>query len=535
MSKIAAYLGGLSYSKKTKRYEDRPVSIVDCGQKKELDIQIISPVKEFSDLPDATVWPNVIEQCYKLICDHKTTLIFANMRAQTEKMVRQLNELHRDSTGDNSAEIALAHHGSMSREMRFNVEERLKLGKIPAVVATASLELGIDIGSIDLVIHLESPRSISGSIQRIGRSGHLITSKSKGRIIPMFPADLDDAAALTKGVVTGELEETHIPENCLDVLSQQILAEVSMNPIKRDDLLHICRSSYCYRNLSEIAFENTLQMLEGRFADSKLPALQPAIVWDRVNQMISPRRAARMISVLNGGTIPDRGYFSVVLGDQNQRLGEVEEEFVFESRVGDIFHLGNTEWRITNITNDRIIVNPVNSIKPRAPFWKGEIPYRNYETSYKTSEFRHILEERIDKETTGQWLTKNYHLDMNTANSLLVFLRKQKSLTGYLPTNRRIIAEWFYDSANELNLIIHAGFGARVTGLWVIAVASLLETFYKTEVQYTFNDDGFLIRLQNLNEKPPIDYILNQSFKKVKEIVLSDYIHLAGIFNPVQV
>jgi len=211
--------------------------------------------------------------------------------------------------------------------------------------------------------------------------------------------------------------------------------------------------------------------------------------------MITARRGSRITAVMNGGTIPDRGYFSVVLSGQNNRLGEVEEEFVFESRVGDVFFLGNSEWRIDNITNDRINVSPVKSTKPRAPFWKGEIPYRSYETSLKTGQFRHLIEQRIDKESTKDWLIKKYKTDQQTSQNLISFIQKQKSLTGYLPTHQRIVAEWFYDSANELNLILHAGFGARVNGLWAIAVSSLLEKYYKTEVQFTFNDDGFLFRM----------------------------------------
>jgi len=188
------------------------------------------------------------------------------MRAQTEKLVRQLNDLHKEKTGDPELKLALTHHGSMSREARFDVEDRLKRGQIPAVVATASLELGIDIGSIDLVIQLESPRSIAGSIQRIGRSGHLISKKSKGRIIPLYPADLDDVAALTGGMIRGEIEETHIPQNCLDVLAQQIIAEISIKSQNAEDLLRMCRRSYCYRDLNTMAFENVLHMLEGRFS-----------------------------------------------------------------------------------------------------------------------------------------------------------------------------------------------------------------------------------------------------------------------------
>ena len=250
LSCIAAFLGGQKVDSKTGVSSPRPVTIVDCGSRKQMDLKILAPVADYSDLPEATVWPAVYKKLYEMILLHRTTLIFVNMRAQTEKIARQLNELHQQQTGDINAEIALAHHGSISSAARFEIEKRLKTGKIPAVVATASLELGIDIGSIELVVQLESPRSVTSALQRVGRSGHLLSGKSKGRIIPLYPGDLDDAIAIVRAMQEGDIEETEIPENCLDVLAQQIAAEVSMQDWERMNLFYLVTQSYCYRHLS---------------------------------------------------------------------------------------------------------------------------------------------------------------------------------------------------------------------------------------------------------------------------------------------
>ena len=267
LERIAAFLGGQTTSS-AGVFVPRPVTIVDCGQRKAMDLQVLSPTEEFGDLPEATIWPKVIDKLYELIRGHRTTLAFVNMRAQTERVARLLNEKHRELTGDKAAVLALAHHGSISREARYDIEARLKNGEIPAVIATASLELGIDIGSIDLVVQLESPKSVSAALQRVGRSGHVLSATSKGRLIPLYPNDLDDAVCLVRNMLHGDIEETFIPENCLDVLSQQIVAEVAMREWARTDLYNLVRQSYCYRHLTPAVFNNVLDMLSGRFASA---------------------------------------------------------------------------------------------------------------------------------------------------------------------------------------------------------------------------------------------------------------------------
>jgi ATP-dependent Lhr-like helicase len=514
LERIAAFLGGQKFNDKTGQFEPRPVAIVDCGQRKDLDIQVISPVENFSDLPDATVWPMVIEQLYQLICDHRTTLVFVNMRAQTERVARMLNELHQKTTGNPEVQLALAHHGSISREVRYDIEARLKAGEIPAVIATASLELGIDIGSIDLVVQLESPRSVTDALQRVGRSGHLLRATSKGRVIPMYPSDLDDAVALTQCIQGGEIEETVIPENCLDVLAQQIVAEVAMRDWPREVLYRLVHQSYCYRNLSPEMFNYVVEMLAGRFADAPLRALQPRISWDKVNDRLIARKGARLLAAMNGGTIPDRGYYSVYLADTNTKLGEMEEEFVFESRVGNVFFLGNHEWRIDAIQQDRIIVSPVHAATPRAPFWKGDTLYREFATSQKIGAFRRELLESDH----GQ--ADHLPADPVAASNLLNYLQRQREHTGKVATDQQIVGEWFRDSNNEPHLILHTCFGARVNGLWAIALAAALEKRYHVQVQYSYDDDGVILRPLDTTEPLPVEELLRMSGDEVERLLL---------------
>lgn len=334
LDRIAAYLGGQRYCTDKNKQTPRPVKIIDCGQRKHMDLKVITPVKSFRDLPESSVWQPVYRMLYKLVQTHNTTLIFAGMRSQTEKIARELNQLHHQITGDAETQLALAHHGSISRQARYAIEARLKSGSIPAVVATASLELGIDIGSIDLVVNLQAPINITGALQRVGRSGHLLSATSKGRIVVLYPADLDDAVAITDCMHQGDIESTRIPENALDVLAQQITAEVAMTAWDYKELYHLVRQSYCYRDLPESAFKNVVEMLCGRLSHSPLQALIPRLNWDRVNDRLIARRGSRLVAVMNGGTIPDRGYFGVYLENTNIKLGEVEEEFVFESCSG---------------------------------------------------------------------------------------------------------------------------------------------------------------------------------------------------------
>ena len=520
LPRMAAFLGGQRFPSANKRPAPRAVSIVNCGQRKQLNLKVITPVTSFNELPEASVWEPVYQKLYELIRAHKTTLVFANMRAQTEKIARRLNEIHRQLSGEPETELALAHHGSISREVRYDIEARLKAGRIPAVIATASLELGIDIGSIDLVVHLEAPKNISGALQRVGRSGHLLSAASKGRIIVLYPSDLDDAVTIAHCMHKGDIEETRIPENALDVLAQQIVAEVAIKSWDYHDLYRLVRQSFCYRNLALSYFKNVVEMLTGRFADSPLHVLQARISWDKVNNRLIARRGSRLAAVMNGGTIPDRGYYGVYLKDGNIRLGELEEEFVFESRVGETFFLGNSEWRIDSIMQSRIIVTPAAAIKPRAPFWKGGTLFRDYFTSKKIGQFRQKLFEKIDQGKAQAWLIANYYADKNTADNLEHYFQRQRKQIQTIPTDKRIVVESSVNADGEPLIILHAPFGARVNGAWAIALAAALERHCHTQIQYSFDDDGILIRLPETTAKPPMNRLFKLSAEDIERYLL---------------
>ncbi len=525
LERIAAYLGGLKFDPVKKRFRPRPVTIIDCGRRKDLDLQVITPVKSFRELPEASVWQPVYQMLYGMIQKHGTTLIFAGMRAQTEKIARELNRLHRHLTGDPEAILALAHHGSISRQARYDTENRLKTGTIPAVVATTSLELGIDIGTIDLVVQLQAPASVSSALQRVGRSGHLLSATSKGRIVVLYPADLDDATAIAACMQQGDIEEIRIPQNPLDVLAQQITAEVAMKSWSVEDLYHLVLRSYCYRNLPEPAYRKVLDMLSGKQRQSPLAVLTPRLTWDRINNRLIARRGSRLAAVMNGGTIPDRGYFGVYLENSNVKLGEVEEEFVFESRVSEVFFLGNSEWLIKRITADRVIVSPSAAIHPRAPFWKGDILHRDYATSKKIGSFRRKLIEMIRQGIAHRWLLEKYPVDENTAVNLVDYFRRQQKKGQAIATDNRVVAEKTIDSGGEPLLILHAAFGARVNGAWAIALAAALEHHYQTQIQYSFDDDAILIRLPETSQAPPFDWLFSLPAKKIEKYLLTTLPH----------
>lgn len=521
LGRIASFLGGQKWQPNSGRFIKRPVTIVDCGQRKKLDLGVISPTPDFTNLPDSSVWPQVINTLYDLISEHDTTLVFVNLRAQAEKIARQLNDKFQKNIKDAEAQMALAHHGSISREMRYHIEARLKKGRIPAVIATASLELGIDIGSIDLVVQLESPKTVTAALQRVGRSGHLLKSTSKGRIIPLYQSDLDDAVALTKCMLAGEIEETHIPENCLDVLSQQIVAEVAAKDWHRFELYTLFRQSYCYRHLTEPTFNRVVEMLSGQYANLELRVLLPRITFDKINDQLIARRASRLLAIMNGGTIADRGYYGVYLSSKNTRLGEMEEEFVFESRVGDVFYLGNNEWRIDQITRDRIMVSPLGSPKPRAPFWKGEPFFREFSTSEKVGDFREELGEHIQSGNARQWLKACSNADPHIAQGLLNYLKNQRQSTNSIPTSKEITVEFFRDAVDEPQIVVHSPFGGKVNGAWCLALVAFLESRYNLSVQYSYNDDGLIIRLMDVVGPPPLQSLFKLSAKELEELFVN--------------
>lgn len=556
----------------------RPVTIVNAVHRKELDLQVQTVVEDLSRLPGDSIWPSVISYLTQLIRRHRTTLIFCNSRRQAERTADRLNEqLAAETEGrvplgasamllpnPRGGEIApgrgtftagasgpiRAHHGSMSREARRQMEEQLKRGELPALVGTSSLELGIDIGAIDLVVQLGSPKSVSQGLQRVGRSGHLVGQTSVGRIIPLHREDLMEAAAIARGMLRGDVEPIYSLRNPLDVLAQQIVAMVAVETWRVDELYALVRQAYPYRDLSWQAFQATLEMLAGRYSPTVHRELRPRLAWDRVNGTVSALPGSRLLALRNGGTIPDRGTYSIYLPDGRTRLGELDEEFVFETRPGDVFLFGSHTWRVLEITEDRVIVVDAAGEMPRMPFWRGDFPWRPYALGRAVGAFRRELSERIaaavpivhhpssELATTDNrrqdgdwldtyadvvaWLERECALDRNSARNLIAYVRHQLDVMGAISSDRTVIVESFEDAIGEPRIVIHSPFGGRVNGPWGLALASALREQTGVEVEVQIGDDGILLRFPGADRPPPLDVIREMTPAEARERILRE-------------
>ena len=395
----------------------RDIELVDAGTAKELDLEVVVPLEDMREPGNAdpldgsagrSIWPSIYPRLLELVEAHRSTIVFVNSRRLAERLALRLNELA-------EREIARAHHGSLAREQRVEVEELLKRGSIPCLVATSSLELGIDMGAVDLVIQVESPKSVAAGLQRVGRSGHSLGDVSKGRIFPKYRADLLECAVVVRRMRDGAIEETRIPRNPLDVLAQQIVAISAQEEISVDDLHDLVRGAYPFRELSRTQLENVLDMLAGRYPSEEFAELRPRIVWDRTAGLVRGRDGARRLAVTNAGTIPDRGLFGVFLVDGGGRVGELDEEMVYEARAGQTFLLGASSWRIEEITRDRVLVSPAPGIPGLVPFWKGESVGRPYELGAAIGRTARELV-ALDDETATARLREEHSLDEKAAS-----------------------------------------------------------------------------------------------------------------------
>ena len=377
----------------------RPVTIVDAGHQKPLDLRVETLTEDYRGLPGGSVWPVLIPRVLDLIRQHRTTLVFTNNRRLAERTADRLNEQAAAEARGEASELPpfRAHHGSMARDARLEMERDLKAGTTRALVGTSSLELGIDIGTVDLVVQLQSPSSVAQGLQRVGRSGHMVGQTSKGRIFPTHREDLLQAAVVARGMLAGDVEAVVTPLNPLDVLAQQVVAAVAVEDWRVDDLFRLVRRAYAYRDLTPRAFRAVLDMVSGRFPSSAHRELRPRVGWDRVNDRLTALPGSRLLALTNGGTIPNRGLFGAYLSDGKTRIGELDEEFVFESRAGDTFILGSQVWRILEITDDRVLVGEAPGALPRMPFWHGDMPWRPYELGKRVGEFRRTLAERLQR------------------------------------------------------------------------------------------------------------------------------------------
>ncbi|MBA3844285.1 MAG: DEAD/DEAH box helicase, partial [Actinobacteria bacterium] len=510
----------------------QPITLVDAGTRKELDLEVVVPVEDMRELgqgsayanpPEAdgsalltsneggtnSIWPSIYPEILWLVEEHRSTIVFVNNRRLAERLALRLNELANQDTEPDQPlrEIARAHHGSLAREQRQIVEEDLKAGRIPCLVATSSLELGIDMGAVDLVIQVESPKSVARGLQRIGRAGHELGAVSKGRIFPKFRADLLESAVVARAMRNGEIEETKIPRNPLDVLAQQIVAITADEELRVDDLHALVTRAYPFKDLSRAQLENVLDMLAGRYPSDEFAELRSRIIWDRTAGVVRAREGARRLAVTNAGTIPDRGLFGVFLVGGGGRVGELDEEMVYEARAGQTFLLGASSWRIEEITRDRVLVSPAPGVPGAVPFWKGEGVGRPFELGQKIgAASRELLAMREPKALSE--LRDDYHLDQRAATNLLTFLREQHDATGAVPSDRTIVVERFRDEIGDWRVCILSPFGSRVHAPWAMAIAARLREAHGIEAQSIWSDDGIALHFPESDVPPPLDDLM---------------------------
>jgi ATP-dependent Lhr-like helicase len=479
----------------------RPIELVDAGSRKELDLRVVVPLEDMREPGQGgSIWPSVYPALLELVEQHRTTIAFVNNRRLAERLALRLNELA-------EREVARAHHGSLAREQRVEVEELLKKGEIPCLVATSSLELGIDMGAVDLVVQVESPKSVARGLQRVGRAGHRLNEPSKGRIFPKFRADLLESAVVARRMKEGLIEETRVPRIPLDVLAQQIVAIAAQEEIAVADLHELVRRAWPFRDLSRQQLENVLDMLAGRYPSEEFAELRPRITWDRAAGLLRGREGARRLAVTNAGTIPDRGLFGVHLVDGGGRVGELDEEMVYEARAGQTFLLGASTWRIEEITRDRVLVSPAPGVPGLVPFWKGEGVGRPFELGEAIGRTgRELI--GLDDAQALERLTAEHELDERAAQNLLTFLRDQEQATGALPSDLTVVVERFRDEIGDWRLCILTPFGARVHAPWALALAARLRESQGVEVNFIWSDDGIALHLPDADSPPPLDDLL---------------------------
>ncbi|QIB43180.1 ATP-dependent helicase [Streptomyces aureoverticillatus] len=533
----------------------RRVEIVQPASGKEFDLSVVVPVEDLGELGGSpatdtdqsaerpSIWPHVEERITDLVQAHRSTIVFANSRRLAERLCNRLNEIaYERATGEalpddhSPAEVmaqsgaaqgappvlARAHHGSVSKEQRAQVEEDLKAGRLPAVVATSSLELGIDMGAVDLVVQVESPPSVASGLQRVGRAGHQVGAVSTGVVFPKYRGDLVQAAVVTERMRTGSIESLRVPANPLDVLAQQLVAMVALDSWQVDDLLAVVRRAAPFAALPESAFTSVLDMLAGRYPSDAFAELRPRVVWDRVAGTVTGRPGAQRLAVTSGGTIPDRGLFGVFLAGADPkkgggRVGELDEEMVYESRVGDVFTLGTSSWRIEDITRDRVLVSPAPGVPGRLPFWKGDQLGRPLELGRAVGAFLREVGSLPEADARGRLLAAG--LDTWAADNVLAYLSAQREACGHIPDDRTIVVERFRDELGDWRVVVHSPFGAQVHAPWALALGARLTERYGMDTQVMHADDGIVLRLPDadlmgldLLDQDPVDVTVDSAF-----------------------
>jgi ATP-dependent helicase Lhr and Lhr-like helicase len=557
LSAIAAFLGG-----------DRPVTIIDASAPPALDLQVVVPIADMENPPPpsarpvgmasqgepagaplldpsglpmpnpansagsdrAGIWSAIQPRILELVRAHTTTIVFCNSRRLCERLSQRLNEL---SMADGGALVARAHHGSISHREREIIEDALKTGALPCIVATSSLELGIDMGTVDLVIQVESPISVASGLQRVGRAGHGVGEVSRGRIFPKYRGDLLEAAVVSAAMRRGDIEATRIPRNPLDVLAQQIVALCVVQDRTVGEVAAIVRRARPYRDLTDDTLTAVLDMLSGRYPVDLAPVdedvvpdergfsgLSPRLVWDRASGELRARKGARLVVLSNAGTIPDRGLYGVFIAPDGPRVGELDEEMVHEVRRGDTFLLGASTWRIIEITRDRVLVSPAPGEPGRMPFWRGESAGRPVELGRSLGKLVREVGDRLADGGAAPWLAQHCGLDPMAAGNLVAYIADQQEATGTLPTDRAITVERFRDELGDWRVCVLSPFGSRVTAPWALAISAMLESEAGHAMNALWTDDGIIVRCADEEEPPRLAQLLPDP-EEVEELIMS--------------
>ncbi len=551
VEEVARFLGG-----------SRPVEVVAPGSAKRWDLRVVVPVEDMTELALAaavdevpegsaagsaerrgSIWPHVEERVVDLVEQHRSTIVFANSRRLAERLTARFNEIATDRAEAREASasarvpaalmgasgqsegaptvIARAHHGSVSKEQRALIEDDLKRGRLPCVVATSSLELGIDMGAVDLVVQIESPPSVASALQRVGRAGHQVGEVSRGVLLPKHRGDLVQTAVAVERMRTGAIEALHVPTNPLDVLAQQVVAATAVDEWDVDALFTVVRRSAPFATLPRSAYDATLDLLSGRYPSDEFRELRPRVVWDRVAGTLTSRPGAQRLAVTSGGTIPDRGLFGVFLvGEKASRVGELDEEMVYESRVGDVFALGATSWRIEDITHDRVLVSPAPGQPGRLPFWKGDQLGRPAELGAAIGAFTRELS-ALGSDEAKQRCT-DAGLDAWAADNLVAFLDEQREATATLPSDRTVLVERFRDELGDWRIVVHSPYGAQVHAPWALAIGVRLRERYGIDAQALPGDDGIVLRVPETDQEPPGADIVAFDPDEIEDIVTTE-------------
>lgn len=560
LEEVARFLGGSA-----------PVEIVAPPSTKEWDLRVVVPVEDMTSPGEydeesadparsGSLWPHVEESVVDLIEKHRSTIVFANSRRLAERLTARFNEIAADRQeqrgaqggpegvgvrgwdwpprsdegaervvgpppppGSPAALIAKAHHGSVSKEQRALIEDDLKRGRLPCVVATSSLELGIDMGEVDLVVQIESPPSVASALQRVGRAGHQVGEVSRGVLYPKHRGDLAQTAVAVERMRAGAIESLRVPANPLDVLAQQVVAMTSLDAWPVDELYDLARRSAPYATLPRSAFEATLDLLAGRYPSDEFAELRPRVVWDRVTGVVTGRPGAQRLAVTSGGTIPDRGLFGVFLvGSEKtgKRVGELDEEMVYESRVGDVFALGATSWRIEDITHDRVLVTPAPGVPGRLPFWKGDTLGRPAELGEAVGALGRELAALPQPRAVER--AREAGLDAWAASNLAAYVDEQAEATRVVPSDRSIVVERCRDELGDWRLVVHSPYGTPVHAPWALAINARLRERYGVEASAVASDDGIVLRVPDTSGEPPSGDIVVFEPAEIEEIVTTE-------------